>query len=133
MRSEWMEAPHVRKRLHQIEKEGVERQFGTTIIAAKAVVETSMTWNGDGNGACRSLAEAAAARNDERDDQAADARGGPCPTDPVRRSPPECRHSAGGPNPLSSPCQVRSCKARAPRRVDGPDRRVCRRTFARAC
>jgi len=46
----------VHKRLHQIEKEGVERQFGTTIIAAKAVAATSMTWNGDGNGACRSLA-----------------------------------------------------------------------------
>jgi len=49
MLSEWMEAPHVHKRLHQIEKEGVERLFGTTIIAAKAVAETSMTWNGDGS------------------------------------------------------------------------------------
>ena len=28
--------------MHQIEKEGVERLFGTTIIAAKAVAETSM-------------------------------------------------------------------------------------------
>jgi hypothetical protein len=44
-----MEAPHVHKRLHQIEKEGVEHPFGTTIIAAKAVAETSMTWNGDGS------------------------------------------------------------------------------------
>jgi hypothetical protein len=44
-----MEAPHVHKRLHQIEKEGVERQFGTTIIAAKAVAETSMTRNSDGS------------------------------------------------------------------------------------
>jgi hypothetical protein len=44
-----------------------------------------------------------------------------------------CRFlSAGGPNPLSSPCQVRSCKVCAPRQADGPHRRVCRRTFARA-